>query len=181
MAGRHIGLECVAGTTKKSVSTMCQYTVSWSSRLPDDSITLCAVRQNLNYDPNSLYECVGSGTTKGHLPEKYPTLQPAAGLAYRSVGLDPGNELTLLNWWLVLLTPSPAATYIEAALMPSCAARGVVVPLLPAHNDKTDPSLSTRKCLTAFRTIWLETFVPMPHRSFSSPCCLSRPSAEKTQ
>jgi hypothetical protein len=88
MVRGHIGLGCVADTTKKSVSTMCQYTVSWSSRLPDDSITLCAVRRNLGYDPKSLYECFGNGVSKGHLPEKHPTLQPAAGLAYQSVGLD---------------------------------------------------------------------------------------------
>jgi len=39
------------------------------------------------------------------------------GLLIEALGWIRENKLMLLNGWLVLLTPSPAATYIEAALM----------------------------------------------------------------
>ena len=86
IVGGHIGLGCVAAATKKSVSTMCQYAVSWSSRLPDDSVTLCAVRQNRSYDPNSLYECFGSGVSKGHLPESTQYFSVPLGLLIEALG-----------------------------------------------------------------------------------------------
>jgi hypothetical protein len=91
MVGGHIGLGWVAGAIKKSVSTTCQYTVSWSSRPPDDSITLCAVGQNLSYDPNSLYECFGSGMSKGRLPEKHPTTSARRWACLSKRWVDPGK------------------------------------------------------------------------------------------
>ena len=55
--------------------------------------------------------------SKGHLPEAPNISGLPLGLLIEALAWIRANKLMLLNWWLVLLTPSPAATYIEAALI----------------------------------------------------------------
>ena len=56
--------------------------------------------------------------------------------------MDPPNKLMLLNWCLVILTPTPAATYIDCA---SVSLSGVAVSGLPVLADKNGAILGSEE------------------------------------